>query len=170
MGIGLGTAFGMHAAAFHLFAHASGKALVFIAQAGLADANGGDRRRVALKGTAHKNPIAGITFTVGAFSMVGIPFFAGFISKYNFATAALYSPNKIVITLVTLAISTVLNAIYFLRVVLRIYSPVEDKNPVIRSGFAFGLAVTVMAVGNIALGVFGSNVMEYIISGLKMFG
>jgi len=170
MGIGLGTAFGMQAAAFHLFAHASGKALVFIAQAGLADANGGDRRIVALKGTAHKNPIAGLTFTVGAFSMVGIPFFAGFISKYNFATAALYSPNKIVITLVTLAISTVLNAIYFLRVVLRIYSPIEDKKPVIRSGFAFGLAVTVMAIGNIALGVFGSNVMEYIISGLKMFG
>ena len=169
MGIGLGTAFGMQAALFHLFAHASGKALVFIAQAGLADANGGDRRIIALKGMAQKNFIAGITFTVGAFSMVGIPFFAGFISKYNFATAALYSPHKIVMTLVTLAISTILNAIYFLRVVVRIFGPVTDKKPVIRSGFAFAVSVITMAIGNILLGVYGSNVMDFIAAGIKMF-
>lgn len=169
MGIGLGTAFGMQAAVFHLFAHASGKALVFVAQAGLADSNGGDRRIIALKGTAHRNLVAGLTFTVGAFSMVGIPFFAGFISKYNFATAALYSPHKIILTLVVLAISTILNAIYFLRVVIRIFSPIKDRKPVIRSGFAFSFAVCIMAATNVLLGIYGSNIMEIVKTGLSMF-
>ena len=40
---------------------------------------------------------------------------AGFISKLLFATSALQSPHKMIPTLIVLAVSTILNAIYFLR-------------------------------------------------------
>lgn len=178
MGIGLGTRYGMIAAIFHLFAHASGKALVFVAQSGLVDANGGSRNLLKLKGTAFRNKVAGFTFAVGALSMVGIPFFAGFISKYNFATAAVYSQSKMWVTLVVLALSTILNAMYFLRTVIRIYTPVDKsvharldavKPPVIKSGRAFALATLLMSLINIVLGTFSAPIMEMIVKGLDMF-
>ena len=64
----------------------------------------------------HHKPIA-------ALSMVGVPMLAGFISKLLFATSALESPHKMFITLLALAFSTVLNAIYFLRMVITLYRP-----------------------------------------------
>ena len=47
--------------------------------------------------------------------LVGFPMLAGFISKLLFATSALQSPHKMIPTLIVLAVSTILNAIYFLR-------------------------------------------------------
>ena len=62
--------------------------------------------------------------------MVGLPMFSGFISKYLFATAGLAaSPKKMYLTLVVLAISTILNAIYFIHTVVTIYTPAEKENP-----------------------------------------
>lgn len=170
MGIGLGTTYGMIAALFHIFAHASGKALLFIAQSGLTDANGGNKSLLAMKGVGFRNKIAGVGFTVGSLSMVGIPLFAGFISKYNFATAAIHSPNKMLATLIVLAISTILNCMYFLRAVIRIYTPNGPVKPAeSKTGPTFAIAITAMVVINIALGTCSAPVMDMIARGLDMF-
>lgn len=170
MGIGLGTVYGMMAALFHIYSHASGKSLLFIAQSGLTDASGGKKSLLDLKGVAFRNKIAGLGFAAGSLSMVGIPLFAGFISKYNFATASLYSPHKMLVTLVALAISTVLNAMYFLRAVIRIYTPAGPvKEPESKTGASFAVAIVLMVVLNIALGTCSAPIMEMIARGLDMF-
>ena len=67
---------------------------------------------------------AGIFFTLCSFSMVGIPIFAGFSAKLFFAIAAVETGNLAVLfpTMLALAISSVLNALYFIRTVIRIYT------------------------------------------------
>ena len=56
--------------------------------------------------------------------MVGIPIFAGFSSKLNFATAAAEAGNYRILfyTMIALAISSVLNALYFMRTCIRIFT------------------------------------------------
>lgn len=57
--------------------------------------------------------------------MVGLPTLAGFIVKLQIASAGVSAGAKAIPTLVTLALSTVLNTVYFLRTMLRIYTPAE---------------------------------------------
>ena len=55
--------------------------------------------------------------------MVGMPMFSGFISKLFFAQAAVGHAHKMLPTVIALAISTILNAVYFMKTVIRIYTP-----------------------------------------------
>ena len=64
MGIGLGTRTGMIASVYHIFAHAAGKALLFISVIGLTDVSGFSRRFVDQTGAGYRNKIVGIGFTV----------------------------------------------------------------------------------------------------------
>ena len=128
MGFGLGTEAGMVASIFHIFAHGATKALLFIAAIGLTDVSAGSRKFIDITGAAYRNKIAGIGFTIGSFSMVGMPIFAGFISKFLYAEAAVNAISwRMFPTLIVLAISTILNTIYFLKTVLRIYIPEKPE-------------------------------------------
>lgn len=123
MGFGLGTTAGMAASIYHIFSHAATKSLLFIAGAGLTDASGGKRKFSDLTGAAYRSPVAGAAFTVGALSMVGFPLFSGFISKILFAQAAVQNHAKMLPTMIVLAVSTILNAVYFMKTVICIYTP-----------------------------------------------
>lgn len=127
MGLGLGTTAGVLASVFHIVSHAATKSLLFVAASGLTDASGGSTDFFDLTGAGYRNKVAGVAFTVGSLSMVGIPMFAGFISKLMFAQAGVESNHKMLLTLVALAISTVLNAVYFMKTVIRIYTPEKKK-------------------------------------------
>lgn len=127
MGIGLGNHEGMVAACFHILAHAATKAMLFLCAGGLMSVSGGKDGIHDLRGAAHKNLIAGIGFTVGGLSMVGVPLTAGFVSKLYFASATIYSPQKMLITLLTLAVSMILNAMYFIPSAIAIWSPIEKR-------------------------------------------
>ncbi len=133
MGFGMGTQLGMVASVFHILSHAATKSLLFIAAIGLTDVSHGSRKFIDLTGSAQRNRIAGVGFMVGSLSMVGIPLFSGFISKLQFMDAAgSLSYVKMFPSLVVLGISTILNAIYFMKTVIRIYTPAE-KLPVNRA-------------------------------------
>ena len=88
MGLGMGTQAALLAALLQIVAHAVTKPMLFLSGAGLAGASGGHQDFRSLRGAAHRAPAAGVLFTIGALSMVGIPIFAGFIPKLYFATAA----------------------------------------------------------------------------------
>ena len=123
MGIGLATQEGMVASIYHVVSHAATKSLLFVAASGLAAASGGGTRYRDLVGSGYRNKLAGIAFTVGSLSMVGMPMFSGFISKLFFAQAAIGHTHKMLPTFIALALSTVLNAAYFMKMVICIYSP-----------------------------------------------
>ncbi|MFG6333074.1 MAG: sodium:proton antiporter [Lachnospiraceae bacterium] len=174
MGIGLGTEAGMTAAVFHILTHAVTKSLLFLSAKGLCDASGRKRVFRALQGAAFRNPLAGAAFLVGSLSMVGIPMLAGFISKLLFATAALgAAPGKVLVTLIVLAVSTILNAVYFLHTVVRVYTPVGAPEEVrdVRlhpsAGTAFALLCLIFM--NFAMGLMSQPVTDLIHLGIGMF-
>lgn len=181
MGLGLGTTMGIVASIFHILSHASTKSLLFIAGAGLTDASGGSKKFEDLTGSGFRHPAAGIAFTIGACSMVGIPLFSGFISKMQFAEAAVQnSLAKMLPTMICLAISTVLNAIYFMKTVIRLYTPASKKVRKTQAGEAavvsmreqplYNLALLCMVILNVILGCCSQPIVDWIKSGLSMFG
>ena len=178
MGFGLGTEVGMIASIFHILAHAATKSLLFISAIGLTDVSAGSRSFFELTGSGYRNKIAGVGFTVGSLSMVGIPLFSGFVSKLLFAEAAIINPSwRMFPTLIVLAISTILNAIYFLKTVLRIYTP-EAKSVEEEKGFYYitgkkqkwyVLTIILFIIVNIVLGVMSQPIIDLIKEGLHNF-
>lgn len=181
MGLGLGTTTGIVASIFHILSHASTKSLLFIAGVGLTDASRNSKKFEDLTGSGYRNPAAGVAFTIGACSMVGIPLFSGFISKVQFAEAAVQnSLAKMLPTLICLAISTVLNAIYFMKTVICLYTPVSKKAKKTQAGEAavvglkehplYNLTLVCMIVLNVILGCCSQPIVDWITEGLAMFG
>ena len=180
MGFGLGSTFGVVASIFHILSHAATKSLLFIASAGLTDVSDGSRKFEDLVGSGYRNPVAGLAFSIGACSMVGIPMFSGFISKLLFAQAAVQNNLvKLLPTLICLAISTVLNAIYFMRTVICIYTPANvmrykhlksavGRNVKVYPVYTLSLVLLIML--NMALGCCSQPIVNWIMSGLDMFG
>lgn len=196
MGIGLGTQAGMVAAVFHMFTHSATKALLFISAVGLYEVSGDKKDFRSLRGAGYRNPLAGIGFAVGSLSMVGFPMLAGFISKLLFATSALQSPHKMLPTVIALAVSTILNAVYFLRLMITLYSIPEsgekkhdagstnEPHPYsgaekeeaagqpgapVKSCRRFKLAVASFILLNLVLGLYSQPIVAAIGNGLAMF-
>ncbi len=172
MGIGLGTQEGMIASVFHIFAHSCAKALVFIGIIGLTDASGFNRRFSELTGAGFRNKVAGIGFIVASLSMIGVPVFAGFVSKLLFARAAVLNTGKLLPTMIVLAISTILNAIYFLKTGIRIYTPnsgSEYATIPLRNEKTYGFAIILFVVINVFLGMNSQPIVDMIHDGIAMF-
>ena len=178
MGLGLGTEMGVIAAVFHLLSHGATKSLLFISAVGLTDVSGGSRHFTDLTGAGFRNRTAGVGFLVGSFSMVGIPLFAGFVSKLLFAEAAVLLPNwKLFPTLIVLAVSTVLNAIYFLKTVIRIYTPVKPEilaekgfgTKHFKSQVLYGATLVLFIIVNLILGMLSQPIIDLVEQGLHNF-
>lgn len=175
MGIGLGTEAGLVAACFHILCHAVTKPLLFLSASGLVDASNGSVRFHDLQGSGYRNRWAGFAFAMGSLSMVGMPLFSGFISKILFSTAAVQvSVGKMLPTLIVLAASTVLNAVYFLRTVIRIYTkPASDqlqgRRIVFREQRTFVVTMLAFVALNLVLGLLSTYITNGIQEGLLLF-
>ncbi len=178
MGFGLGTTEGMVASIYHILVHAATKSLLFIAAIGLTDASGRRRDFFSLTGSAYRNKAAGIGFAVGSFSMVGLPIFAGFVSKLLFAQAAVSNLTwKMLPTVIVLAVSTILNAVYFLKTVVRIYTPSDEKedhknhfvSTELRNEKFYTATIICFIIVNLILGMMSQPIMNIIQDGLNNF-
>ncbi len=177
MGFGLGTEAGVLASVFHILSHAATKSLLFISGNALSEVSGDSTDFFDLTGSGYRNKVAGAAFTVGALSMVGFPMFAGFISKLLFAQAAVGHTVKMLPTMIALAISTILNTVYFLKTVIRIYTPekarvIREKNyktVTIGQQPVKAFALICFIVLNLLLGMFSQPIMTAIRNGLAMF-
>ena len=177
MGIGFGTYAGMEASVFHILSHAATKSLLFIAAIGLTDVSNGSRKFITLTGSGYRNKVAGITFAVGSLSMVGVPLFSGFVSKLLFSQAAILNHVKMLPALICLGISTILNAIYFMKTVIRIYTPIDEKTyeetgcsiVKMKDQKLYTFTCICFIILNIILGTCSQGIVELIQSGLSMF-
>lgn len=172
MGFGMGTQAGMVASVFHILSHAATKSLLFIAAIGLTEVSGGSRKFIDLTGAGYRNKSAGVAFTAGSLSMVGVPLFSGFISKLLFAQAAVQVEGKMLAALIVLGISTVLNAIYFMKTVIRIYATTGDTSyPCItfKDMKVHAIVLVFFVALNIILGVNSQPIVNMIEQGLAMF-
>lgn len=80
-----------------------------------------------LDGMGYRMPCVFGIFTVSALALMGVPGLAGFISKWNLASAAADSGNPVAyFGIACLLISALLTAIYMLTIVVRAFFPGKD--------------------------------------------
>ena len=168
--VGLGSTIGVAAAMFHLVVHALVKSMLFLSVSPLCDASGDSKRFEDLRGAGYRYIMPGITFALGAMSMVGIPILGGFFSKIFFAEAALGGASWIRITLLaSLALSTLLNAFYFMHTVLTLYRKPKDSfvpQPFQKS-MLNRVTLGVFGTINLTLGFFAKDIINLITAGIE---
>ncbi len=120
------TSFSEIGAALHIVAHALGKITLFFT-AGAIYVASKKTELWQLRGIGRRMPVTMTAFAIGALSMVGVPPTAGFVSKWYIIAGAFQLDDYFV--LAVLAISTGLNAAYFLPVIFRAFFREEDHKP-----------------------------------------
>ncbi|MGN0349921.1 MAG: complex I subunit 5 family protein [Roseburia sp.] len=169
MAIGMGTWATLAAGLFHMVVHAFTKPLLFTSAGGLIEVSGHSKQICDLSGAGYRNKWAGIGFLVGACSMVGIPLFGGFTSKVYLATSSL---SISYIPIVALAISSCLNAMYYLPVLVRIFSKSSESSrkdgEMEVAGVGYGLSITCFIAINLALGMVGFALMYLLAHGVQL--
>lgn len=104
--------------AAHIANHAFSKITLFYC-AGAIFVVSGKKYISQLTGIGRKMPITMTCFAIGAFSMIGIPGTAGFITKWFLGLGSLESNNFII--LVIILTSSLLNSAYFLPIIYRAF-------------------------------------------------
>ncbi len=171
MGLGLGTDIGITAAIYQIIVHAVTKPLLFICASRLSEVQGHEKSIYRLRGSAHTDHLAGIGFTLGALSMIGIPLLGGFTAKYMLANATMLNANRLWFTLIALSISSVLNAMYYIPAVIAIWTPSEFmiKAPKSRNA-GFLVSAPLFMVLIVFMGVACTPVSQLISKGLLLLG
>ena len=114
---------GMVAALSHLVFHAFMKICGFFC-AGAVMHRTGKEYVYELDGLGYKMPVTFACFTIASLSLIGIPPFAGFISKWNIAQSAVDCGAPMAYAAVgVLLYSALMTAVYMLTVVVRAYFP-----------------------------------------------
>lgn len=127
-GVTIMTPAGLVGALTHLIFHAVIKICSFFC-AGAVIHQTGKQYVHELDGMGYKMPCVFGIFTVSALALMGVPGLAGFISKWNLASAAVESGNPVAyFGIACLLVSALLTAIYMLSIVVRAFFPEKGFN------------------------------------------
>ena len=147
-------------ATLHIVAHAFGKITLFFA-AGAIYVASKKTEIPQLAGIGKLMPWTMAAFTIGALSMIGVPPTGGFVSKWYMLAGALQSDNYV--ALITIVLSTVLNAAYFLPIIYAVwFMPVADSENKAHgeAPWPMVLALTLTAILPIAFFLFNASAIE----------
>lgn len=119
--VSLKTHLGISASFFQIVSHTLGKALLFLS-AGYMIYKTGSMEISSLTGIGKKMPLTSLLFTIGALSIVGLPPFVGFASKFMVIRASLVT-GEITITILVgvILLGTVIEGTYFFKVIQSMY-------------------------------------------------
>ena len=137
----------------------------------------------ALRGSARKDIVSGIGFTVGALSMIGIPLFAGFAPKIFLGIGSMESNFHMIVTFLALALSTLLNALYYVPAVVA-FGPNQNSSKhklrkkrvwyysrkSQRRAYFLLSSIGVFIALNFVLGIAYGPIMKIITTGLNLLG
>lgn len=116
-GAAFASAMGLVGALMHIFSHALGKGLLFLA-AGSFITRAKTRNIYDIQGIGRAMPWTGVAFSIGLLSLSGVPPLAGFVSKFILLMAG-YSVGDVFMNVVTslMLVNSVFAAAYYLRLV-----------------------------------------------------
>lgn len=124
VGIALGNIYGLVGAVFHVLNHAFTKVGLFFLSGGIY-LKFGVKKIEDFDGLLKKMPLSMYSFLILAFSMVGIPPTAGFFSKWYLINGAYREGMWLYI--IVIIISSILNAIYFFKIIERVFLRTSEK-------------------------------------------
>ncbi len=124
LGISLLTERAMLGTLLHIFSHALMKGTLFLC-AGAIITQTGKKYISQMKGIGYEMPVVMLSFTIAAVTIVGIPPFNAFISKWHLALASLETSQAILV--VVLMASSLLNALYYFPIISGAFMPSEEQ-------------------------------------------
>ena len=169
LGVGLANPMGLTGGLLHLVSHAFAKGCLFLV-AGAIVYRTGIREIRELRYLSVKMPWTAATFTVAAFSMIGIPPTSGFFSKLYLILGAIDAEQWLFVAVIL--VSSMLALMYFVNVVRYIYFPPEDAaaGGASREGFerpardeaplTMVVPMVILAVATVLLGLFNGEVVS----------
>ncbi len=149
-------------AVYHIFTHAFMKGCLFLI-AGAIIVRTGERRISHMGGLGLKMPLTMIAFTLCSLSMVGIPPFNGFISKWQMCLGALDIGQPFYVIL--LIVSSLLNAAYYFPIIIAAFfgvpkgdsGHVDGTSKVPEASLSMLIPIMILAIGCIAFAVMPQN-------------
>ena len=155
LGASLVSQAGLTASILHIFNHSLAKGTLFLAVAGLA-LRTGSLRLDGIAGAARTMPWTMAAFVIGAFSLIGIPGTAGFISKWYLILAVIDRGWLGVVLIIAIVVGSLLAVAYVWRVVEAAwFMPPPAEGAATREAPLELLAVTwIAALANLYFGIF----------------
>ncbi|MEM9987900.1 MAG: monovalent cation/H+ antiporter subunit D family protein [Pseudomonadota bacterium] len=156
LGISFATVEGVSAAVMHVFNHALMKAALFMA-VGVVFYAFGSHQMSAYRGLGKRMPFTAGCFIVAGLSLIGVPFTAGFISKYLLIEAAfsatLAVPSLLIVFMIVA--SSLLAVGYIGRVAYEMFlaDPAPDAAPVPKIPLSLLIPLGLMTAANIYIGL-----------------
>lgn len=130
MGLSLANPWGFAGALLHVLNHAVMKACLFMVSGHLRVKEGHSDISLFDDSYRKKYPWTMAAFSIGAISMVGLPPLAGFFSKWYLALGTIDNGNWLFLAVIL--VSSLLNAVYFFRILEKVYMmnpSKEQKKP-----------------------------------------
>ncbi len=148
---------GMMGGILHIAAHAFSKITLFFC-AGSLYLSAHKSNISELSGIGRRMPWTMTAFTLGAFGMIGVPPFAGFLSKWYLAIGTIEAGS--IPLLMVLLTSTLLNAAYFLPVIYKAFFEIGTQTEKIKEPLLIVVPLTIAAIGSILIGLFPYYVLQ----------
>jgi multicomponent Na+:H+ antiporter subunit D len=164
LGIGLANPLGIVGALLHIIAHALMKSCLFLVAGGVYYKMG-IAKVDDYTGLGHRMPWTMSGFTIAALAMIGIPPTAGFFSKWYLALGSVDAGNWVFLTVILA--SSLLNAVYFFRVIEKVFSPPEAQEKQLpRLGdlpFQMLAPIGLFAIGIVVVGILNVVIVNQIL-------
>ena len=172
--LGLRSEIGIVCALWHSAAHAATKSMLFVSCAEMDDACGGTHLRKHLRGAFYHSPLLALAFSLGALNLTGVPLLSVFMTKVTLTQAAIdVGGRHMGIVLGAVAISTLLNAVYFLGTAMTLFIPTKEGDEVLpptvrKNPFTTAGLIGLMAL-NLAMGLLSQPFLSALAQGLARF-
>ncbi len=168
VGIGLGTPLALVGAMLHILNHAIMKSCLFLVTGSVALQTGATQIK-DYAGLGRKMPWTFLGFTLAALGMVGIPPTNGFFSKWYLVLGGIREGEWVLVVLILA--SSLLTAVYFFRVIERIYAKVPEQATndaslpkTAEAPLRMALPVLILGAGVLVLGLFNAWLVSAVIA------
>ena len=158
--LGLATQQGVVGALFQMFNHALIKPLLFLS-AGYLVYYSGSKNIEDLDGMGRVSPVTAFFFAFGAFAIMGLPPLNGFWSKLFIISETIHAGFVLIAALAL--VGSVIEAVYYLRVVGRLYfKPHHEELKVKRAHGSALFAMSILAIIALVVGLYPDLVIHYL--------
>ncbi len=168
LGLSLGNSYGLIGALLHILNHGVMKATLFLVSGNLQFKTGNSTISLLNQSVRKRMPWTSAAFVVAALSMIGIPPTAGFFSKWYLVLGGIEASHWIFVAVIL--ISSLLNAVYFFRVIEAMYlykgksNTTETEQPQ-KAEVPFGMLIPTLVLASfvLLLGLLNVVIVEHVL-------
>ncbi len=163
LGVALLTPSGITGGAIHVFIHAFSKITLFFC-AGAIYVASGKTCISQLNGISKRMPYTMAAFAIGAFSIIGVPLLAGFVTKWYLVVGSIEAGSMAILTVIL--VNAILDMGYFVPVLYRAYFVAAD-NPkemekINEAPRTMVVPIMITAAGVIIIGVYPHLLLQLV--------